>query len=121
MACDQIAIYEGNNQNPDQIDIDLYNCPLHLTLDPSGTAPGYTYYGCTTRTVNTNFRARLAVKITPAPGVDGEWAGTVTPEIVGPGAAIVQICVRVEHLDIRNMSPDIAQIATVTLLAVPVS
>ncbi len=99
---DEIVIYIGGNA---------------LVLAKSA---GTTYAGCTTLTLELNFRALLSVEITPGIGVGGTWSGTLDPDTVGPGEVTTQICVTVEDLDISGLPPgnDI-QIATVSLFAVP--
>jgi hypothetical protein len=104
---------------PDPITIGLGGNPLQLVLDPNSSAPGWTYNGCTSVTLELNFQAKLFVKVTPAPGVSGTWTGTVTPDVVGPGTVTVQICVHVEHLDIGTLPVGNMQVASVTLSAAP--
>jgi hypothetical protein len=106
---------------PGPFTINLGGSPLQLVPDPNSPGPGYTYDGCVSVTLDLNFRGQLSVKITPAPGVNGTWSGTVTPDIVGPGAVTVQICVHVEHLDVNTLpAGNNVQVATTTLSAVPI-
>lgn len=110
----------GRQGIPDPFTINLAGNPLQLVPDPSSLGPGYTYDGCTRITLELNFQAELSVKVAPASGVGGTWTGTMTPDVVGPGAVTVHISVHVEHLDIRTLPPGNMQVATVSLSAVPV-
>lgn len=109
----------GSPGLPGPFTINLAGNPLQLLPDPNSIGPGYTYDGCTSITLELNFRAQLSVQVTPASGVNGTWSGTVVPNVVGPGTVTVQICVRVEHLDISTLPAGNMQVATITLSAVP--
>jgi hypothetical protein len=105
---------------PGPISIVLGGSRIQLMPDLTAPGPGFTFSGCADVTINLNFRAQLSVTVTPAPGVGGTWRGSVTPLIVGPGTATVQICVEVAFLDLSTLPPGSnPQVATVALLSVP--
>jgi hypothetical protein len=118
MACGQIAPLMSKPPGP--IIVNLGGNLIQLMPDMTAPGPGFTFAGCVDATIDLNFKAQLSVKVTPAPGVNGSWTGTVTPPIVGPGTVTVQICVQVTYLDLSTLpaGPN-AQVATVTLQAVP--
>ena len=105
---------------PGPFTINLAGTPVQLLPDPNSTGPGYAYDGCASTTVELNFQAQLSAKVTPAPGVNGTWTATITPDVAGPGTVTIQICVHVEHLDVGTLpAGNNVQVATITLSAVP--
>ena len=122
MACVQIAPARGEPpvEPPGDIIIGLGSNALHLQYIGPSTGGGYAYGGCVDLIIELNFRALLTLEITPAPGVGGNWSGTLDPDIIGPGEEEVELCVEVQNLDISNLSPgQNVQVATITLFATP--
>ncbi len=118
MSCDQIARVKANPPGP--IVVNLGGNSIQLMPDLTTPGPGFTFSGCVDATIDLNFKAQLSVKVTPAPGVKGNWKGTVTPTTVGPGTSTVQICIEVTALDVTTLpAGSDAQVATVTLQSVP--
>jgi hypothetical protein len=106
---------------PGDVFIDLSGNLVPLTPDFESPDPAYTYSGCVTTLIELNFRAHLIVVVTPASPSYGTWTGTVVPDIVGPGEAEVEICVRGENVDLSALPAGSRTIAaTVTLQAAPV-
>lgn len=120
MACDQIAPAPPDEpkNGPDEIIIDIGGSPLVLKQDPQNPDA---YAGCMTLTLELNFQAQLSVQIFPAPGVGGDWTGTLSPDVVGPGLVSTELCVQVENLNVSALPPGFQQVATVSLLAAPAS
>lgn len=122
MACVQIAPArtEPPIDPPDDITIGLGTNALGLVLVGPSTGGGYTYSGCVDLLIELNFRALITVEVTPAPGIGGNWSGTLDPNIIGPGEEEVELCVEVQNLDISNLpAGQNIQVATVTLYAQP--
>jgi hypothetical protein len=93
---------------------------IHLENDLTAPNPAQTLIGCTTVTLQSNFRAQLSVQVTATSAADGTWTGTITPDIVDPGTTSVQICVRGENVDLTAIPPGMnQQLASVTVFAVP--
>lgn len=122
MQCDQIAPLPGDGEPcPDEIMVGIGGTGVWLRGDAQCPDPSNTTFtGCTNVTLETNFRAQLSVKVTPAAGVGGTWEGSVTPDIVGPGTATVEVCVTVTGLDVSTLPPGKGmQVASVSIFAVP--
>jgi hypothetical protein len=93
---------------------------LRLRPDPTAPLSQQTLSGCTTATVQSNFRIRLNVEVTSTSAAGGVWTGVVTPEIVEAGTTVVEICVRGEDVDLTAVPPGRGQqLASVSVFGVP--
>lgn len=123
MACVQIspARDDPTEPAPEAIIIHLGASALELTLDGPSSGGGYTYSGCVDVSIELNFRAQLSIEITPAEGVDGNWSGTLDPDIIGPGEEVVELCIEVQNLHIGSLPQgQNVSVATISLYAQPV-
>jgi len=121
MRCGQIRPVDGEPQPCPEGDLIISIGSRRVRLSSDQQCPDRTTFsGCTTVSLEANFRARLSVRVTPTTGVGGTWEGWVTPEIVGPGEATVTVCVRVTDLDLSTLPPDKdTPVASVSIFAVP--
>jgi hypothetical protein len=88
--------------------------------DPDCPTDGRIFSGCVNATVQTNFRARLSLRITPLASVGGTWTGTITPEVIPAGETTVTVCVTGTNLNLATIPPgQDVQVATVSILGVP--
>jgi chitodextrinase len=120
-----LGAYEGTGTVSPPIDVDLTVCIgsscIHLLPDPNVPASSHTYIGYTNVGIELNFKGKLSVKVTPTSPAGGTWTGWVVPDVVGPGAVIVQLWVRVEDLDTGALpggATDV-QVAEVKLFVAP--
>lgn len=93
---------------------------VHMTPDANATDPTTSYIGCAQIQVHLNFKARLSVRAVPTSLAGGNWSGSVEPSVVGPGIVTVNLCVKVNDLDITQLPSGLnQQVADVTIQAVP--
>jgi len=76
--------------------------------------------GCTTVTLQLDFRGRLAVEVSPMIGTAGTWQGLAVPELVGPGVASVSILLQAEDIDLSGLPPgNEVPVAEISLVVLP--
>lgn len=125
VSCGSIVFVSDDNggANPcpnDNLTIGFGDNGIQLMRDPNCPADGRTFSGCVNATVQTNFRARLSLRITPVAGVGGTWSGSITPEVIPAGETTVMVCITAANLDLTAVPPgQDTQVATVSILGVP--
>lgn len=93
---------------------------IRVFRDPDCSTETRTFSGCVNAAVQTNFRARLSLSITPLASVGGTWTGTIAPEIIPAGETTVTVCVTATDLNLAAIpAGQDTQVATVSILGVP--
>ncbi|MBN1363054.1 MAG: hypothetical protein JW993_20815 [Sedimentisphaerales bacterium] len=121
VPCNRISLGDGGNGGTgDGFVVRIGGNVLRLEHDQSAPNPAQTLVGCTTVTVESNFRALLSVEVTATSAADGTWTGTVTPEIIDPGTTVLEVCVRGENVDLIQVPPGAnRQLASLSPFAEP--
>jgi len=130
MRCADLALLAGGGDDTgggagplcpnDNLSVSFGSTGVRLIRDPRCPATPRDFSGCTTVTIQANFRARLTLRVTPQPGITGTWTGTITPDIVPAGQTSVQVCVNATDVGLSNIPVGQAtMVATVAVQAVP--
>lgn len=129
MRCSDLALLAGGNGDGDgtgplcpndNLTVSFGSSGVRLIRDPLCPTTPRDFSGCTTVTIQANFRAQLSLQVTPQPGITGTWTGTITPNIVPAGQTSVQVCVNATGVDLGNIpiGQDV-QVAAISVAAVP--
>jgi len=123
VRCDHIVLGEDGHDGGDDHDgfvVRIGSDAIRIERDVTAPNPATTFIGCTTATVQANFRARLSVEVTATSAAGGNWTGSIAPEIVEAGTTVVEICVRGENVDLSAVPPGRdRQLASTSVFAVP--
>jgi hypothetical protein len=95
---------------------------LTLRPDPTSSSSPPAYVGGAELSFNLNFTARLRVVVTATSAAGGRWTGSVVPDTIGPGRAVVTLSVRGEDLNLAALPAGArsVEVATVEFFAAPV-
>ncbi|MFC1765424.1 hypothetical protein ACFL6U_25550 [Planctomycetota bacterium] len=111
ILCIQGSLFaqSSNVQNIDLLlDIGQYiiidnQVPIKLKTDLSSSNPFQTYEGCRVTPVTCNFAFEISTRIEPIAETGGNWTSTVSPVVVTPATANIEICVRATDVQIGNL------------------
>lgn len=93
---------------------------ITVCLSPTPGAPAGSYSACVPITLELNFRGELTVEVSPTSPAGGDWSGSITPSIVGPGQVTVSLCINGTDVDISALpGGSVATLAQASVFVVP--
>ncbi len=111
---------EGTTPCPnDNMTIGFGTNGIRVFRDPDCPAETHAFSGCVNTIVQTSFRAKLSLRITPFANVGGTWTGVITPEVIPAGETTMTVCITATDLNLAAIpAGQDTQVATVSILGV---